>query len=78
MEPTSATHLASQLDTNLSYIFESLGAGASHNISSPGFPGPYPPNVNCTWTITSPSGRIARTLNYFDVEVRPFSQPLSL
>lgn len=39
------------------------------NISSPNFPpGPYPPNSNCTWNVTSTAPILKVTTSFFDVE----------
>uniref|UniRef100_A0A6G1RG69 Procollagen C-endopeptidase enhancer 2 n=1 Tax=Hypotaenidia okinawae TaxID=2861861 RepID=A0A6G1RG69_9GRUI len=46
--------------------------GESGYIASEGFPRHYPPDRNCTWTITVPEGRVA-TLSFrvFDLEPDP-------
>lgn len=47
-------------------------SGDSGYIASEGFPRHYPPNRNCTWTITVPEGQVA-TLSFrvFDLEPDP-------
>ena len=43
-------------------------------IESPNFPGPYPNNRNCLWTIAAPRGnQIKYSFSHFEVEDR--SQP---
>ncbi|XP_065715198.1 procollagen C-endopeptidase enhancer 1 [Patagioenas fasciata] len=43
--------------------------GDSGYVASEGFPHPYPPNSNCTWTITVPEGQVATLwFRVFDLE----------
>lgn len=45
-------------------------------LESPNFPGPYPNNRNCLWTIAAPSGnQIKYSFSHFQVEegIQPYS-----
>ncbi|XP_031746777.1 embryonic protein UVS.2 isoform X5 [Xenopus tropicalis] len=42
---------------------------STKTFTSPGYPGSYPPNIDCTWTITAPVGnRVSLRINYFQLE----------
>ncbi|KAG8449760.1 hypothetical protein GDO86_016420 [Hymenochirus boettgeri] len=61
--------------TGFKATYSSVQCGGAYYVSgktftSPGYPGNYPPNVDCTWTITAPVGyKISLKITDFEAEI---------
>ncbi|KAG8434075.1 hypothetical protein GDO86_012447, partial [Hymenochirus boettgeri] len=60
--------------TGFKATYSSVQCGGAYYVSgktftSPGYPGNYPPNMDCTWTITAPVGKkVSLNINDFNIE----------